>query len=279
MKTLLALLFCTCIFTSSAAQPYLKGSVINASTREPIAFVNIGITKTGTGTVSDENGEYRLRISSPEDMVTFSSIGYHTAHIAAKKLMETGEVALRQKPYNIPAIELKASSLTREVVLGAKLKERGHSVGFGSSELGTEIGALIEIDRETFIKSAHFTINHAAGDSMLFRVNVYDFSTGKAGENLLPENLIITAAQEKGTIDVDLSGYNLTVAKDVLLALEWIKDDRGKGNVGITFRSQKSKRGNNLYTKHTSQAPFIKASELVTMAPKLQLGFYLTGKQ
>ena len=84
---------------------------------------------------------------------------------------------------------------------------------------------------------------------------------------------------KRGVIDVDLSAFNLVISKDVLLSLEWIKDDESKGNVGITFRSEKSRRGNNVYIRHTSQAPYKKLSGLAPRAPKLHLGFYLVGKQ
>lgn len=279
INALLLSLLLSCFSNLSFAQETIRGIVLDADTKEPVPFVNIGITRSMTGTVSDENGQYQLRIPSLMDVVAFSSIGYQTENIEVKKLIENGEINLRPKPYDIPAIELNASAFTKEVILGAKLEEQGHSIGFGSSELGAEIGAHIGIHKETYIKSAHFPINHASGDSLLFRVNLYDFQNEKAGENLLPQNVIISAVQKKGMIDVDLSEFNLITANDVLLSLEWIKDDNGKGNVGITFRSQKSRRNNNLYTKYTSQAPFSKLSDLAPRAPKLELGFYLTGKQ
>lgn len=281
MKTnaLLFFLLLSYIFNLSSAQESIRGRVIDSDTQEPVPFVNIGITQSMTGTVSDENGKYQLRFASPLDVVTFSSIGYRTENVEAGKLLENGEINLQPQPYDIPAIELNASAFTREVILGAKLEEQGHSIGFGSSELGTEIAAHIRIDKETWIKSAHFAINHAAGDSLLFRVNLYDFEGGRVGENLLPENVLVATEQKKGTIDVGLSEFNLVVSRDVLLSLEWIKDDDGKGNVGLTFRSAKSRRGDNLYSKHTSQAPFRRMSSLFPGAPKLELGFYLTGKQ
>jgi len=269
----------TCIFTSSFAQGYLQGRVADSSTLEPIPFVNIGIKNLNTGTVSDENGRYELRITSPQDMVTFSSIGYFTKDIEAGKLAKTGDISLQPQPYALQTIELSAAGFTEEAILGAKLEEQGHSIGFGSSELGTEIGAHIEIDKETFIKSAHFPVNHAGGDSLLFRVNLYEFEDGKVGKNVLPQNVIISTAQKKGEIEVDLSEFNLITTRDVLLSLEWIKDDKNEGNVGVTFRSKKSRRDNNLYTKHTSHAPFRKLSSMAPRAPKLQLGFYLIGKQ
>ncbi|MCB0566492.1 MAG: carboxypeptidase-like regulatory domain-containing protein [Phaeodactylibacter sp.] len=279
INALLLSLLLSYLFNLSFAQETIQGIVIDSDTKEPVPFVNIGITRSMTGTVSDENGQYQLRIPSLMDVVAFSSIGYQTENIEAGKLIENGEINLRPKPYDIPTIELNATGFPEEVTLGAKLEEQGHSIGFGSSELGAEIGAHIGIDKETYIKSAHFPINHASGDSLLFRVNLYDFQNEKAGENLLPQNVIISAVQKKGMIDVDLSEFNLITANDVLLSLEWIKDDNGKGNVGITFRSKKSRRDNNLYTKYTSQAPFSKLSDLAPRAPKLELGFYLTGKQ
>lgn len=280
LLTVLCALFLFLNTYTSSAQQYLQGRVTDADTREPVPFVNIGITKLNTGTVSDEQGRYKLRIAAPEQVVTFSSIGYHTENISVETLAKNGEVALRPRPYDMPTVELKASALSEEeVVLGERLEEQGHSIGFGSSELGTEIAAHIRIGKETWIKSAHFAINHAAGDSLLFRVNLYDFAGGRVGENLLPENVLIATEQKKGTIDADLSEFNLVVSRDVLLSLEWIKDDDGKGNVGLTFRSAKSRRGDNLYSKHTSQAPFRQMSSLFPGAPKLELGFYLTGKQ
>ncbi|MCB0584548.1 MAG: carboxypeptidase-like regulatory domain-containing protein [Phaeodactylibacter sp.] len=275
-----SIFFC-CLFTigAASAQELIRGRVIDSDTREPIPFANIGVTKLSIGTVSDEKGNYQLRTHSPADLVTFSSIGYQTEYITAEKLASGGDVSLQPRPYQAPTVELSAKSLTKEVILGAKLEEQGHSVSFGSSELGTEIGALIRISKETFIKSAHFQANHAAGDNMLFRVNLYKCEDGQLGENLLPENVIISGQQKREVIDVDLSEFNLITASDVLLSLEWIKDDEGAGNVGLTFRSKKSRRDENTYSKHTSQAPFIMLSSLAPQAPKLQLGFFLVGKQ
>lgn len=279
MKSCVFFLMLILSFGLARAQETVSGMVTDADTGEPVLFVNIGIIEAGVGTVSDEKGQYLLRLPAATAMVTFSAIGYETQQVAGKVLRQNGAVALHPKPYTIPEVIVDATGFGEEKVIGAKLEERIHSIGFGSSELGTEIAAHLQIDKETLIKSAHFPLNHAAGDSLLFRVNIYDFSDGNAGENLLPENVIVTTAQKRGVLTVDLADYRLIVTGDILLALEWIKDDRGRGNVGITFNGRKSRKSDNLYTKHTSQAPFRKMSGLVPGAPKLQLGFYLTGRQ
>ncbi len=281
MRYILSLAILLFAFTIISAQPLVRGKVIDATTKDGIPFVNIGFKKLAVGTVSDENGFYELRLVSPRDSVSISSIGYEMKTILAADLHRNTTVELTPKNYVFPEIEVVAEQWEeQDVKLGNHSEDMDHNVGFGSRQLGTEIGARITIERETYVKSAHFALNHAKGDSIRFRVNLYTFKEGKLGKNLLPKNVIIAAKQEKGLqLDVDLSAFNIVVDSDVLLALEWIKDDDGEGNVGITFQSSKSRKYGNLYTKETSFAEFRKLSDLVPRAPQVYVGFYLTGKQ
>jgi hypothetical protein len=62
-------------------------------------------------------------------------------------------------------------------------------------------------------------INHVSEDidSLLFRVNVYDYQKGIPGEKILKENVFIKSIREKGVHSVDLSLFNLILEHDVLL--------------------------------------------------------------
>ncbi len=281
MRFLWTILLFAFILDQSIAQPIVKGLVLDASTNEPIPFVNIGFKKLAVGTVSDEAGHYELKLVSPRDLISVSSLGYEDQSLLPADLQKNTTILLTPRNYDIPEVEVTAEHWeTEEILLGNHSEDLDHNVGFGSRQLGTEIGARIPIGQETYIKSAHFLLNHAKGDSILFRVNLYSFNEGKLGRNLLPENVIIAAKQEKGAVlEVDLSGYNVVVDHDVLLALEWIKDDGQEGNVGITFRASKSRKWGNLYTKETSFAEFRKLSDWVPRAPSIYVGFYLTVKQ
>lgn len=134
--------------------------------------------------------------------------------------------------------------MRKEKLFGKKNKNRGLSIGFGNAQLGCEIGSVISIKKETYLKSANFKLNHAEGDSLLFRVNIYHFDEGQIGKNILKENIIIYAPQKRGILTVDLTPYELFIHQDVLLTLEWIKDDNGAGNEGITFDTKKSRKSN-----------------------------------
>lgn len=279
MRTILLCLLGLLMAMSLWGQVQLTGLVVDQASGKPIPFVNIGVIPYGKGTVSGQNGEYALQLPDTKEMVTFSAIGYETMDIETEALVAYGNVSLIPKAYSIPTIDLSAKRFGSEQVLGGKLEEKGHSVGFGSGQLGTQIAALIPIERETLLKSAHFHLNHAKGDSLLFRVNLYQMKDGQVGEQLLPENVFLYGPQKAGELMVDLSDFHLILEQDVLLGLEWVQDDQGKGNSGITFRAGKSRKEENTYYRFSSQGTFQRMSKAHALVPKLQLGFYLLGKQ
>lgn len=167
----------------------------------------------------------------------------------------------------------------KEKLFGKKNKDRGLSLGFGNAQLGCEIGSSIRIKKETYLKSANFKLNHADGDSLLFRVNIYHFKEGEIGENILKENITIYAPQKRGVLTVDLTPYELIINHDVLLTLEWIKDDNGSGNEGITFDTKRGRKSN-IWNKRTSQNPFkINKGHHRSKLKKKSLCFWLIGKE
>lgn len=257
------------------AQISVSGTIHDAQTKQPIPYVNIGVKNTAMGTVSDDKGNFQLAISALEATITCSAIGYETLDITGSELRKQRQINLIPKDYDLKAVEIVASTLEgKERRYGVKNKNRGLSIGFGSRNLGTEIGALIPINKPTFIKNANFVINHAKGDSLLFRVNIYDYQKEQIGENILKENVLIATKQRKGTITVDLTPLNLILENDVLLTLEWIKDDNGQGNTGITFDTKKSRKAKGVYVKNTSVGDF---TFMQYVNSKLKPCFYLMG--
>ena len=192
-------------------------------------------------------------------------------------MLKKNAIQLTPATYEMEEIVVQEKALGKMKNLGYKLEKRGQSVGFGSTQLGTEIGGLIEIDRETIIYQAFFTVNNTSEEELLFRVNLYEFENGNPVRNLIPENVIIAAPKEPGTFSVNLTKYNIVTEKDVLLSLEWVKAVSVEQDEiqGIAFRAAKSRRSPNMYMKFTSLAPFRKMDEFV----KYHLGFYVTARQ
>ena len=261
----------------SIAQGQVDGVVLDADTNEPIPYVNIGIIKQLRGTVSSTNGQFKLRFESDADTVLFSAIGFQSVKSSIRDLLNNPALKLEKTTYRLEEIVVNERPLGNLKDLGYNLRKRGHSIGFGSTQLGTEIGGLIEIDRETVIYSARFIFNSTADDKLLFRVNVYEFENGKPIKNLVPENILVSSPGEPGTLSVNLSDYKIVTDKDVLLTLEWVEavslDENEIQNV--SFRSDRTRRNANVYLKSTSHAPFMKIDQFI----KYHLGFYVTARQ
>lgn len=274
-RQLILFLFVVLLSPITFAQS-ITGKVTNEATGEPVPFVNIGILKLGMGTVSNTEGNYTLKHRKGEYKVLFSSIGYEVKEIPLAQLELNAMIKLTPKIEVLEEIEVQADKYGRDVILGHKLDDKGHSIGFSGRLLGTEIGAHIKVKKEIALRSAHFTVNFTGADSLLFRLNIYDFSDGKVGDKILKDNIIINAPQKRGTYDIDLTQYQLIIKNDVMLSLEWVEDDLGVGNQALMFRSKKSGAGN-LFTKSTSFSDFVKLSDKISAAPKLKLGFYLKG--
>ncbi|MAL17094.1 MAG: hypothetical protein CL670_06150 [Balneola sp.] len=273
-----SILFTFLLITNIAySQNTITGQVIDAETGQPIPFVNIGIVELLKGTVSTQNGAFTLGYNGESDEVSFSAIGFEPAKRTVKELLANSAVMLQPVRYELDEITVEEKALGRIKDMGFNLKKRGHSIGFGSTLLGTEIGGLIDIDRETIIYSAHFIFNHTGNDSLLFRVNLYEMENDKPGRNLIPENVLFNPPKEPGTATVDLRKFDLVTDKSVLLSVEWVEavslDNQEIQD--ISFRADRKMRRPNTWYRSTSLAPFMKMDQYV----KYNIGFYLTAQQ
>lgn len=262
----------------SIAQYTVSGYVYEEGTSEPVPYVNIGSPTSNSGTVSDGAGYFELTCDTDNEKIIFSSIGY-TTHERLASEMQDGKVYLEPIDYKIPEVKIVSTNFGKEVILGERHeKGRGSSIAFGNPQLGTELGALVEIKKETYIKSANFVLNHAKGDSLLLRINIRHYENGDVGEKVVKENILVKEKQRKGTYTVDLSSYDIVLDHDVLLSVEWLRNFDERGNKDITFDTKKAKKPRHLrgtYIKKTSASEFMQLSVNKKHKPCM----YFVGKQ
>lgn len=75
---------------------FLKGRILNGKERESVSFASISIEGTTTGTASDIDGEYFLKIDSTDlkKSIKISCIGFKTKHIPVKSLIKIETIYL-----------------------------------------------------------------------------------------------------------------------------------------------------------------------------------------
>ncbi|MCK8480999.1 TonB-dependent receptor [Psychroserpens algicola] len=87
----LLLLLLVCVGFANAQKGTVAGNVIDGEFVEPMAFANILIKGTTTGTTSDFDGKYELELDPGTYTIIFSFVGYNTQEIS-DVVIKTGEV-------------------------------------------------------------------------------------------------------------------------------------------------------------------------------------------
>ncbi len=212
---------------SLAAQQTITGTVLDASTNEPLLYVNIGIPLKNIGTVSDQTGNFTLKIKEENlrDTLRFSYLGYETQDIPISELSAPGmTITLAPKNFNIKEIVVSSTKMQTKVV-GNKLTGKFVSAGLGGNFLGHEVGTLIKIKkRPTLIKNFRVHINRNPYGKIKFRLNIYSVKGENPDVSVLKENIIVEFEKKSGFLEVDLTPYHVMVEDDFIIALEWIEN-------------------------------------------------------
>ena len=272
MKALLPLLAC-CIVVASAATVQassVEGAIVDADTAAAIPYVQVGVPQRANGTVANGEGRFSLALNDGDDQLLFTAIGYQPKVLPVSLFPLDQPVALQ--PIKIQfeeSVRVTAPPAGEPETYGRSYPAKGYGMGFASGLLGSQLATVVRIDKPTFLESAHFTLTRPGGESFLYRVNLFAFSKGEIGENLLKKNVLVEGDQKRGVLSVDLREHALIVDQDLLLSLEWVHDDREAGNANVMFRAKPKVKGE-AYFKPTSQTDFIKV-------PRHRLAFYLKG--
>ncbi len=209
-------------------QAVYQARVVDATTNEPLPFVNVGIVGQNIGTVTDDAGRFRITLEYQyaNDSVKVSMIGYDSKSWTVDYLLDhinDSTIKLNKANNQIKQVEINSDKL-RPKVVGSTTTSPFFTGGFTSNDLGNEICVKINVGKRPFYLQ-EFTFNIASNncDSLLFRINVYSLKNDLPDQSLLSENLIIATKITSGQITVDLKPYELLIDEDFAIGLEYIK--------------------------------------------------------
>ena len=66
---------------SFAQERVVTGTVTAMSTQAPLENVSIQLKGTDVGTVTDAKGKYSINVSSPDDVLVFTCLGFETEEV------------------------------------------------------------------------------------------------------------------------------------------------------------------------------------------------------
>lgn len=223
MRILLLLLFPFVV----SAQSVLSGWVVDAKTKQPVAFATVGLIRANSGVTASETGAFKIDSEQPlqHDTLVVSCVGYQTKKIALKDL-----------PGGSIRIELDAfvQELT-PVVVGkrdwnyVRLNEYSSPASLNSGTRGyaqlaqyfsaPEAGGILHSVQLCRLDAAIFGL-----DKTVFRLRVYDIDslTGGPGADLCQK--VIEVNTGKRTVRVALDSLQIMIPKkEFFVAIEWLK--------------------------------------------------------
>lgn len=237
-----------------------SGQVLNSKTKQPIAYVSIGIPAMGVGILSDDEGKFQLTLQSIVDTDTlhFSIIGYFGAKMAVSDFKSASAntgilIYLDEKSYNLKEVSVKPRNLKFKTMGKTKSKlnredcvplftfldtmqririNKKQIKDFPNNHI--EIGSYFNIKpHETFIEKVNLQFCDWKFDSIKLRLNVYsNFESSdknavrfKNTDDIRVLNSPIYLTVTKGTenYEIDLKPYALKVTNDFVVSIETLE--------------------------------------------------------
>ena len=213
------------------AQTFVIGQVIDAATKEPLPYVNIGLLNKNIGTVSDETGYFELEVNTEQnsrDTLRFSMIGFKTKSYTLNDFINQNEIEvyLTEKSTALDEVILSSKRKNYQTkILGNKTTSKALYAAFTSNKLGNEMGFIVRARKHPMILKK-FNISLVENDygPIKFRLNIYDVLNGLPNKTLLTDNLFIETEESSGIVSLDLTPYEIIIDQDFFIAIEWIED-------------------------------------------------------
>ena len=213
------------------AQNFVIGQVIDAATKEPLPYVNIGLLNKNIGTVSDETGYFELEVNTEQnsrDTLRFSMIGFETKSYTLNDFINQNEIEVYLTEKSTALEEVILSSKRKKYqtkILGNKTTSKALYAAFTSNKLGNEMGFIVRARKHPMILKK-FNISLVENDygPIKFRLNIYDVLNGLPNKTLLKDNIFIETEESSGIVSLDLTPYEIILDQDFFIAIEWIED-------------------------------------------------------
>lgn len=226
---------------SFSQERIINGQIKDAENKTYLNYANIGILNKNTGTVSNSDGKFTLKINekiNENDLVSFSYVGYQTKTITISKLNFLN---------NIIELEPENNQLNEVVVKIAKPKPKiigRNSKGFGlmhynfysfyernvDDRLSKEIGMKFKLRKNCRMNDLNFNINSNEFKSLKFRLNFYKIENGIPTDLIIEKDIVFEIKNEfKGWYKLDLKPYEIYLDKEtenIAVTIQWVESTK-----------------------------------------------------
>jgi hypothetical protein len=132
------------------SQTLIKGKVINEKTKEPLAFVNVVVKNTFTGTTSDIDGQFQLTVPNNASTLIFSYVGFESRTIIVSNATAVLRVTLKEKSTMLQEVVVRpvnpALRIIREAIRNKPLNDPENLSSFSYNSYNKLYSTLLNPD-------------------------------------------------------------------------------------------------------------------------------------
>ncbi|NME70394.1 carboxypeptidase-like regulatory domain-containing protein [Flammeovirga aprica] len=225
------------------SQTAFNGQIKSEESDNVIPYVNIGLADKGIGTISDQKGNFVLKIPSgidEKEIVTFSCIGYKTKGISIEKLHHTSEILLKKDTVFLETVSVTSENHKEKNPKPKKLGKAYTLLAFfhnnffiygevESNHIGKERGMILPVKKNCLLQSLNFHVSSNEYRFVKFRLHFYTIENGEPAELINDQDIIFKIENQfRGWHKVDLKPYSIHLDKsleNVGVSLQWIDSE------------------------------------------------------
>ncbi len=226
--------------TEVQQQAVISGKVLDQEKNAVLPYVNIGIPSKSIGTVTDDKGNFNLKLG-PEarenDTLVFSYLGYVSEKRLVSDLRGSSNEILLPPAENV----LEPVVLEMEELEPKKIGRTGTGLGMMhwnfysvydevDDQLSRELGMNFKLRESCRLEKFSFAVSNNEFRKLKLRLNIYDVKEGFPDSLLLSDNLIFTLEDgATGWQSIDLAPYDLYLREElgeVAITLQWLESEK-----------------------------------------------------
>jgi hypothetical protein len=209
------------------------GAVMEQGSKQPLAYVSIGVLNKPSGTVSDSLGHFDLIIGNEylDDTLQVSMIGYYPIKRSIRYLIkENGQITISLIKKVIQLKEVVVSNqFQHTLVVGRQSSGKLFQASIipkGKTEpsIGAESGLRIETKHyPALLDNFNFYLSGNNFKYIKFRLNIYSLKNNLPDTLLFNNEILVSLKDFKtGWTQIDLTPYHMVVNSDFAVTLQWV---------------------------------------------------------
>jgi hypothetical protein len=232
MKILVSFFCFLMICQPGISQNEISGIIKDKSTQQGIPYASIGIAGTQLGTLTDENGNFKLAVQHLSDTLKISSIGYTNLSIVCNQLAKNAGNLFYLKPevFDLKEVEVKARLLSYKTLGSANYSKNICTAFVGENANWRGEQAAIQANNiagtTVYLESFGFyIIKNIYTDSLQFRIMLYEIDAkGYPGKTFLKKPILFKTNVKQGEVKIDLKEYYINTTGDFFISLECLEE-------------------------------------------------------